>query len=94
MNRIKEIQKLLEKEEWGVIITKDTAWLNGDAFDIVVGIQKVLEGIIETGFPKDLAKELIEIAFMTDEEKEEKLEKELKRLQKNLSNLLKEISEE
>lgn len=89
LRNMKKAQRALKNEDMAVIITTDAAWLNGDAFEVVVGIQQVLKGIIEDGFPKEIAKELIDTVFMTEEELKKKAEMSLEELQKNIGNLFK-----
>lgn len=82
LRNMEKAQRALKNEDMAVIITSDAAWLNGDAIQVVVGIQKVLKGIVEEGFPKELAKSLIEVAFMNEEELDKfkkNLEKEKKK---------------
>ena len=97
MNKSKimnKVQKILKDEDMSIVILEDEAFINGDAVEVICAIQKALSKIIEAGFPKDLAKELIEIAFMSEEEKQKELEKELERLQNNLKELLKKVNKE
>lgn len=93
-NKIDKVQKILKDEGMSVVILEDEAFINGDAFEIIYAIQKVLSTIIEDGFPKDTAKELIEIAFMSEEEKQSKIEEELEKMQNNLKELLKKVNKE
>ena len=92
--KIDKVQKILKDEDMSIVILEDDAFINGDAFEIICAIQKLLREIIEDGFPKDLAKEIIEIAFMSEEEKQIKIEEELERLQKNINKLLKKADKE
>jgi len=87
IRNMKKVQRILKNEEMAVIITKDAAWLNGDAFEVVAGIQQVIKGILEDGFPKEIAKKLIDVAFMTEEELENEAKKSMKELAKNLDML-------
>ena len=93
MRNMKKAQRILKNEEMAVIITEDAAWLNGDAIEVLIGIQKVLQGIVDDGFPRDLAKDLINVAFMTSEEKTKKISTELNKLGKNLEKLDKKLKE-
>lgn len=98
MNRkMEKIKRILKDEDMAIVITSNASYLNGDVIEIFAGIQKVLRRIVEDGFPKELAKSLIEVAFMNDEEldkrfkeEQEKAEKALEELKKLLKKLEKE----
>lgn len=92
--KIEKIKRILKDEDMVIIITSNAAFINGDAIEVVVGIQKVLRGIVEDGFPKDLAKSLIEIAFMNEEELDKRYKEELEKSKKNLEKLKKLLEKE
>ena len=90
MNRkMEKIKRILKDEDMAIVITPNAAFLNGNAIEISAGIQRVLRGIVEDGFPKDLAKSLIEVAFMNDEELDKRYKEELEKTEKNLEEMRK-----
>lgn len=90
MNRkMEKIKRILKDEDMAIIITSNAAFLNGDVFEVIFAIQKVLRRIVEDGFPKDLAKSLIEVTFMNDEELDKRFKEEQEKTEKNLEKMRK-----
>jgi uncharacterized protein YqgV (UPF0045/DUF77 family) len=94
MNKIDKIKKILKNENLYVILTEESGTVHGDAFEILTRIQALLTEIIESGFPKDLAKDIINIAFMSEEELNEKIEEETEKLKQHIDEFMKGVKNE
>lgn len=90
--KFNRIKRIMGKEENLVILTDEAALVNGNTFEILMKLQRVLASVVkESGFPKDKAKEIIDVAFMSDEELDKEFERQSKKLEKNLEELTKKL---
>lgn len=93
--KFNKIKKIIGEEENLVILTDEAALVNGNTFEIIMKIQRVLSSIIEeSGFPKDKAKEIIDVVFMDEDELEKELERQHEKLKNNLEELKKKLEKE
>lgn len=74
--KTEKIMKLLKDDNTYVVLTDDVGIVNGNAFEILTKIQRVLLEIVQNSrIPKEMIKEMINLAFMDEEELKEKFDK-------------------
>lgn len=84
-----KIKKILGKEGTCVVICDDFCLLNGNALKILISIQKALIKMADSGVPKEIIRDFIELAYMSQEELDRKFEEEVKRFNNSIEELLK-----
>lgn len=87
--KTEKIMKLLKDDNTYVVLTDDVGIVNGNAFEILTKIQTVLLEIVQNGcIPKEMIKEMINLAFMDEEELKEELHKVKKEVLEEVNEII------
>ena len=80
-SKIEKITKIIGKDNTYAVLTEEECCLNGNALEIIFMIQGAVKSIVAKGFPREMAKELLEIACLDKEGLLKKAEESLKKLE-------------
>ncbi len=65
--------------------------VTGDAVSLLTGLETLIQQLHKSGIPKEKIEKTVELAFMTEKEKEEMLEKKKAEMKKDLNEILEKI---